>query len=145
MLCHSGLSVQARGRDAGILARLAARAAAGRARESTPEGRPARAYCHERGFTLSQPVTRAPARPRQRVRVAYEQSQRRRLDSRAALVNGGAAPPPNRASKPAGFAAGEAGGFLQALPTMLVAPVVLGNAGIHCSRAIRAALPALWA
>lgn len=82
----------------------------------------------------------------ERKRMPYENPQGRRLNALAALVTDG----PDRAlywvAKSGSYTADHVVRFLHALPPVpLPTVLVLDNAGIHRSKVVRAALPALWA
>ena len=85
-------------------------------------------------------------RRRERKRVPYENPAGRRVNALAALVKGGAVPALYWVAKPGSFRAHHLIAFLTELPPApMPTVVVLDNGSIHRSKAVSAALPALWA
>jgi transposase len=82
----------------------------------------------------------------QRKLVPYENPQRRRLNTLAALDKGGPAPGLYWVNKPKAFVAEEFVRFLLALPQVPVPRVVvIDNGPIHRNSVVKAAMPQLWA
>lgn len=81
----------------------------------------------------------------QRKRIPYENPQRRRLNTLAALDKEGPAPGLYWVSKPKALVAEEFIRFLYALPRVPVPRVVvIDNGTIHRNGVVKASLPQLW-
>jgi hypothetical protein len=82
----------------------------------------------------------------ERKRLAYQNTQRRRVNAIAVRITAGAAPALHWQTARTSFTATDVVTFLLALPK-LARPliIVLDNAGIHRSKTVQAAKPALWA
>ena len=103
-------------------------------------------YLDECGFAPSQPVTYTWVRKRQRKRVPYENPEGRRVNALAALLRMADGADLVWTTKAKAFVAEDVVQFLRDLPAAPVPTVVvLDNAGLHRSRVVQTARPALRA
>src|ERR671916_478324 len=104
------------------------------------------AYLDECGFSPSLPVTATWVRRGERKRVPYENPQGRRWNTLVLYAPTGVQPAWDWIGKPRAFTAEDFVEFLLERPPCPVPLViVLDNASLHRSQAVRAALPRLWA
>jgi putative transposase len=102
-------------------------------------------YLDETGFAPSLPVSYSWCLPGQRKRVPYEYPQGRRVNALAALEPFAAAPRLDTAAFERTLTSDDLLAYLRERlpPSELPRVVVLDNAGIHTSRAVKAARPGL--
>src|SRR5688500_12780446 len=132
---------QARPRPGG-----ASEAQAGPPRKKGAQGLLQLAYLDECGFSPSLPVTATWVRRGERKWVPYENPQGRRWNTLVLYAPTGVQPAWDWIGKPRAFTAEDFVEFLLERPPCPVPLViVLDNASLHRSQAVRAALPRLWA
>ncbi len=104
------------------------------------------AYRDECGFSPSLPVTATWVRRGERKRLPYENPQGRRWNTLVRYAPHGVQPAWDWIGKPRAFTAADFVEFLwQRPPCPVPLVIVLDNASLHRSQAVRDALPRLWA